>query len=99
VDILEHREHRRDALTELNASDVAPPLSLDGVHDQVEPQRVQLVRENGEFSLRPKSWLYKDDVGVQSDEQKMKRMEGRDRAGWEDFSSQVKFSRAFAGDE
>jgi hypothetical protein len=47
VDILEHREHRRDALTELDASDVAPPLSLDGVHDQAEPQRVQLVRENG----------------------------------------------------
>ena len=104
VDILEHREHRRDALTELNASDVAPPLStamdlLNGVHDQAKLERLQLVRENGEFSLRPKSWLYQDDVGIQSDEQKMERVEGRDRAGWEDFSSQVKFSRAFAGDE
>jgi site-specific DNA-cytosine methylase len=104
VDILEHREHRRDALTELKASDVTPPLSTamdlrNGVHDQAKLERVQLVSENGEFSLRPKSWLYQDDIGVQSDEQKMERVEGRDRAGWEDFSSQVKFSRAFAGDE
>lgn len=104
VDILEHREHRRDALKELNASDVAPPLSTamatsNDDHDQTKLQRVQLVRENGEFSLRPKSWLYKDDGGLQSDEQRMERVEGRDRAGWEDFSSQVKFSRAFAGDE
>jgi site-specific DNA-cytosine methylase len=100
VDILEHREHRMDAMTELNASNVAPPLStatdhLNGVHHLAKLQRVQLVREDGKFSLRPKSWLYEDD----SDEQKMERMEGRDRAGWEDFSSQVKFSRAFAGDE
>ncbi|KAM0696367.1 hypothetical protein Q7P36_003613 [Cladosporium allicinum] len=104
VDILEHREHRRDALTELNASDVTPPLSTamdlrNGVHDQAKLERVQLVSENGEFSLRPKSWLYQDDICVQSDEQKMERVEGRDRAGWEDFSSQIEFSRAFAGDE
>lgn len=72
---------------------------LNGVHDQAKLERLQLVRENGEFSLRPKSWLYQDDVGIQNDEQKMERVEGRDRAGWEDFSSQVKFSRAFAGDE
>jgi site-specific DNA-cytosine methylase len=100
VDILEHRELRRDALTERNAPDIAPPLSTamdhsDGVHDQANLQRVQLVKEDGKFSLRPKSWLYEDDVGDESDEQKMERVEGRDRAGWEDFSSQVKFSRAF----
>jgi superfamily II DNA/RNA helicase len=92
VDILEHRELRRDALTERNAPDIAPPLSTamdhsDGVHDQANLQRVQLVKEDGKFSLRPKSWLYEDDVGDESDEQKMERVEGRDRAGWEDFSS------------
>ena len=58
VDILEHREHRRDALTELNASDVAPPLStamdlLNGVHDQAKLERLQLVRENGELVSDP----------------------------------------------
>jgi superfamily II DNA or RNA helicase len=104
VDVLEHREHRRDAMTELSASDIAPPLStamdhLNGVHEQAKLQRVQLVREDGKFSLRPKSSLYEDDAGVESDEQKMERVEGRDRAGSKDFSSQVKFSRAFAGDE
>jgi RNA-binding protein YhbY len=100
VDILEHRELRRDALTEQNAPDIAPPLSsamdhMNEVHDQAKLQRVQLVNEDGKFSLRPKSWLYEDDIGDESDEQKMERVEGRDRAGWEDFSSQVKFSRAF----
>jgi superfamily II DNA or RNA helicase len=105
VDILEHRERRMDAITELDGPDIAPPLStamdhLNGAHDQAKLQRVQLVKEAGKFSLKPKSWLYEDDdAGVQSDEQKMERVEGRDRAGWEDFSSQVKFSRAFAGDE
>ena len=94
-----------DAMTELDGPDIAPPLTatmdhLNGVHDQAKLQRVQLVREDDKFSLRHKSWLYEDDdAGVQSDEQKMERVEGRDRAGWEDFSSQIKFSRAFAGDE
>ena len=101
VDILEHREHRVDALTELNAPDVAPPLSTAM---KPKPQRVQLVKENGSFSLRPRSWLYKDDNNnnnndFKSDEQETARVDGKDRAGWKDFSSQVKFSRVFAGDE
>jgi len=101
VDILEHREYRTDALTELNTPEVAP--SAMDISDGAQPKsRVQLVRENGSFSLKPKSWLHEDDSvdGVEEgDEQETARVEGKGRAGWEDFSSQVKFSRAFAGDE
>ena len=119
VDILEHREMRAEAMVEVGGAGVVAPgpsaaaTALDGVPKR---QRVQLVREKGEFSLRPKGWLYRDDDDDDddynnnndaydgdshraSDEKRTERVDGRDRAGWEDFSSQVKFSRAFAGDE
>ena len=100
VDILEHREQRATALTEPEAMDIEAPeaavaLDEDG---KVRAERVQLVREGGAFSLRPKSWLYSS--GGDGSESEVARAMGRNRvAGWEDFSSQVKFSRAFAGDD
>jgi hypothetical protein len=99
VDILEHREHRSNALVEPGAPMVGPPVAaLELDQDSSSGDRVQLVRENGRYSLRPKFWLHR--CGVDSDEQEMAKVQSWNRvAGWEDFSSQVKFSRAFAGDE
>lgn len=100
VDILEHREHRVNALVEPGAPAIEPPMAameLDQ-HDTPRGDRMQLVKESGRFSLRPRPWLYR--CGVDNDAQEMAKVTGRNRvAGWEDFSSQVKFSRAFAGDE
>jgi site-specific DNA-cytosine methylase len=100
VDILEHREHRTNALAEPGAAAIKPPIAaveLDQ-HDPPKGDRVQLVKENGSYSLRPKSWLYR--CGVDDDEGGMVTAQDWGRvAGWEDFSSQVKFSRAFAGDD
>ncbi|KAM0717999.1 hypothetical protein Q7P37_006331 [Cladosporium fusiforme] len=100
VDILQHRERRTTALTEPGAPAIKAPIAaieLDQ-NDPVKPERLQLVRENEVFSLRPKPWLYK--CGVHDDEVEMAKAKGASQvAGWEDFSSQVKFSRAFAGNE
>jgi site-specific DNA-cytosine methylase len=100
VDILEHREHRTNALVEPGTPAVEPPIAATELEQRDPPQkeRLQLVKENGSYSLRPKSWLYK--CGVDTDEDEMAKTQSWGRvAGWEDFSSQVKFSRAFAGDE
>jgi site-specific DNA-cytosine methylase/superfamily II DNA or RNA helicase len=100
VDILEHREHRSNALIEPGAPAIEPPVAAAELeqHDPPAKERLQLVKENGSYSLRPKSWLYK--CGVDTDEDEMAKTQSWGRvAGWEDFSSQVKFSRAFAGDE
>lgn len=99
VDILEHREHRSSAMVQLGEEDVQPPIAARELDQEASPkgERVQLVKEDGKFSLRPRSWLYR--CGVDKDREAMARVQGRGRvAGWEDFSSQVKFSRAFAGD-
>jgi hypothetical protein len=61
--------------------------------------RVQLVRNenDGSYSLRPRFWLTQG--GTDNTEHKT-RSQGWNRvAGWEDFSSQVKFSRAYGGDD
>jgi hypothetical protein len=100
VDILEHRENRTNALVEPGAPAINPPVAAVELeqHDPPMKEHLQLVKENGSFSLRPKSWLYK--CGVDTDEEEMAKTQSWSRvAGWEDFSSQVKFSRAFAGDE
>lgn len=99
VDILEHREHRTSAMVQLGEEDVQPPIAARELEQEASPkgERVQLVKEEDKFSLRPRSWLYR--CGVDKDREAMARVQGRGRvAGWEDFSSQVKFSRAFAGD-
>lgn len=100
VDILEHREHRTNALVQPGAPAINPPMAAVEL-EQCDPparERLQLVKENDKYSLRPKSWLYKCDVD--NDEEEMAKQQSWGRvAGWEDFSSQVKFSRAFAGDE
>jgi hypothetical protein len=99
VDILEHREHRSNALVEPGASMVGPPVAaLELDQSESKGDRVQLVKEKGSYSLRPKFWLYR--CGVDADGGEMAKVQSWNRvAGWEDFSSQVKFSRAFAGDE
>lgn len=108
VDILEHRERRTNAITEQGIRDIKPPAAARQLeqHDPPQPDRVQLVRQDGNFSLQPKHWLYKCganemDIGVDGDEvTNVQGMVGRDRvAGWEDFSSQVKFSRAFTAND
>ena len=101
VDILEHRERRIDALTERGASKtLQPQASRKPKKPEKEggkPERTQLVRENGEFSLRPQSWLLKHDSDEDGEgAEELEKMMGRSRVlGWEDFSSLVKFSRAF----
>lgn len=98
VDILEHRERRTEALVEMGALGVRQPegmkrLVVDG---EVKVERVQLVREQGRFSLRPQSWLVK----CGADEEAGERVKGRSRVlGCEDFSSLVKFSRAYGEDD
>ena len=115
VDILEHRERRTTAITESGAPKTdAPPVSVQG-HVKTEPtaERTQLVRENGKFSLRPQSWLVR--CGADSDVEefaKMQSSQGSDKVaaeqrvkmkgrvlGWEDFSSLIKFSRAYTEDD
>ncbi|CAK4032193.1 DNA repair rad8 [Lecanosticta acicola] len=105
VDILEHREKRIDALVEQGEEEIQRPQGASSLeaHDG-RPERTQLVKENGKFSLRPQSWL------VQSSELEMQscsandnengeavdKVRGKNRVlGWEDFSSLIKFSRAF----
>jgi superfamily II DNA or RNA helicase len=99
VDILEHREHRSNALVEPGAPMVEPPVAaMELDQSDSKRDRVQLVEEKGSYSLRPKFWLHR--CGVDTDEGETAKVQSWNRvAGWEDFSSQVKSSRAFAGDE
>lgn len=102
VDILEHREHRSNALVEQGAKAIEPPVAALELDQDVTPEkeRVQLVKENGRYSLRPKSWLYRCGADNDGEETETAKAQGWGRAvGWEDFSSQVKFSRAFNGGE
>lgn len=106
VDILEHRERRRDALTEQGAPAIHPPPAaeiLDMHVQQPQVERTQLVQEKGKFSLRPQSWLMRygaDGEGDDEGEETWKRVKGRRRVGgWEDFSSLVKFSRGLVEDD
>ena len=115
VDILEHRERRSTAITEYGSPKIdAPPQRVQGyVKVEPTPERTQLVREDGMFSLRPQSWLVR--CGADSDEEELNkirsspgshRIAGEQRfkmkgrvVGWEDFSSLIKFSRAYTEDD
>lgn len=104
VDILEHRERRTDALVEEGEEPIVPPqavkvLDVKSSAGEVEAERTQLVVEEGRFSLRPQSWLIRSG-SEEGQEQGAGRVKGRHRVeGWEDFSSLVKFSRAFTEDD
>ena len=94
VDILEHRERRVDALVERGAAVTRPSPLRPGVDPPAE--RTQLVRECGVFSLRPRSWLVGTDTDNGDASADGARVKGKNRvAGWDDFSSLVKFSRAY----
>lgn len=96
VDILEQRERRSDAICEISSSPVIPPKSVQALRvDGAEvKERVQLVQEDGKFSLRPRSWLVRRGRDDDSDERKVM---GKNRVmGWEDFSCLIKFSRTFS---
>ncbi|WPH00344.1 Hypothetical protein R9X50_00316900 [Acrodontium crateriforme] len=99
VDILEHRERRSTALAEEGIDDIEPPASMMEIQEP-QRERTQLVRENGKFSLRPQSWLVEASEGANMDEVQAQKVRGKYRvAGWEDFSSLVKFSRAYTEDD
>ncbi|KAK3672165.1 hypothetical protein LTR78_007918 [Recurvomyces mirabilis] len=99
VDILEHREKRTNAIAEWNAAEITPPAAAQSLNmDPTELERTQLVIENGRYSLRPQSWLVR--CGADNDSDQVSRVKGRGRVmGWEDVSSLVKFSRAYAEDD
>ncbi|KAK4574111.1 hypothetical protein LTR86_001872 [Recurvomyces mirabilis] len=99
VDILEHREKRTNAIAEWNAAEITPPAAARLLNmDAAALERTQLVIENGRYSLRPQSWLVR--CGADNDADQVSRVKGRGRVmGWEDVSSLVKFSRAYAEDD
>ncbi|KAK3724527.1 hypothetical protein LTR37_001151 [Vermiconidia calcicola] len=102
VDILEHRERRKSALVEQDAIMVDAPKrvrEMDMLNEPA-PERTQLVREDGRFSLRPQSWLMCYGDGSSADDaEAMAKLKGKSRVlGWEDFSSLVKFSKDYLDD-
>ena len=98
VDILEHRERRTEAITESAVPvNAAPPTATIPLEANGKPkrERCQLVKVDGKYSMQPHSWLCE---GQGADGQM--RVKGRSRvSGWEDFSSQLKFSRAYTEDD
>lgn len=98
VDILEHRERRTDALVQQGGPEITPPpdyLVIEGGETK-KRERTQLVRDDGVFSLRPQSWLVRCGPEDEEEDGKAARTMGKNRMpGWEDFSSLVKFSKAF----
>ncbi|KAI7336939.1 hypothetical protein KC315_g2570 [Hortaea werneckii] len=101
VDILEHRERRADALVERDCLPIERPSSstvLD-VNDEPKKERTQLVKgKDGKFSLRPQSWLVK--CGADQQAHEVDKVKGKNRVlGWEDFSSLIKFSKAYTEDD
>ncbi|KAF2722314.1 hypothetical protein K431DRAFT_284007 [Polychaeton citri CBS 116435] len=99
VDVLELRERRSSALTEQGHSAPKPPsiIKTGKGPKELPVERTQLLRDDeGVFSLRPRSWLAEriDDDGVAPNATTKNRV-----GGWEDFSSLVKFSRAFTEDD
>lgn len=95
VDILEHRERRMDALKEQSGPKISPPTSTRvslRIGEEAVGERTQLVREKDRFSSRPRSWL----VAKEDGSEQAARVSGKGRvAGWEDFSSLIKWSRAY----
>lgn len=101
VDILEQRERRSDALDERGAPRAVPSQSYLGMaSNEPKAERMQLIRdEQGKFSLQPRSWLVGGLGRASGDAEAelVERTQGRARvSGYEDFSSLIKFSRAFA---
>ncbi|KAK0920174.1 hypothetical protein LTR91_001035 [Friedmanniomyces endolithicus] len=98
IDILEHRERRSEAVTESGSlAIVAPPTAIVPLeaNGKSKRERCQLVKMGGVYSLQPHSWLCE---GKGADGQM--RIKGKSRvSGWEDFSSQLKFSRAYTEDD
>ncbi|KAK3068228.1 hypothetical protein LTR53_014363, partial [Teratosphaeriaceae sp. CCFEE 6253] len=98
VDILEHRERRIEASVEPGATTLTAPKTADVPRDasgKLKRERAQLVKVDGSFSMQPHSWL-QGGVGVDGEA----RVRGKSCvAGWEDFSSQLKFSRAYTEDD
>ncbi|TKA23611.1 hypothetical protein B0A50_07445 [Salinomyces thailandicus] len=103
VDVLEHREKRADAIGERGMPALRPPKSIqrrnalvagdDDGDEGPRKERMQLVRENGKFSLRPRSWLENGEEG-----EMRARKEGRVE-GWEKFTSLIRFSAVFTEDD
>nr|POE93396.1 putative atp-dependent helicase c17a2.12 [Quercus suber] len=105
VDILEQRERRAEALDERGSHGSLSPLGELGA-EQPKMERTQLIRtENESYSLRPRSWLVRGrgrEGGSVGEGELVERTQGRARvSGYEDFSSLIKFSKAFTeyGDE
>lgn len=98
VDILEHRMRRTEALGEEGGEKIRQPPGVDRQDGEVVAERTQLVREGAGFSLRPRSWLVRG--GVDADVSEAAKVKGRGRVlGWEDYSSLVKFSKAYTEDD
>ncbi|KAF7185894.1 DNA repair protein rad5 [Pseudocercospora fuligena] len=100
VDILEHRERREDAVTEEGSGSISAPNLATKLDMCGKPalERTQLVCEDGKYSLRPQSWLIR--YGVDNDAVEWEKVKGKNRIlGWDDFSSLIKFSRAYTEDD
>jgi SNF2 family DNA or RNA helicase len=98
VDIMEHREKRTDALTEYGAPEITRPVTskTDVEGEKAKRERTQLVKEDGWYSLRPQSWLVQGSIS----DMEAERVKGKNRVtGWENFSSLIKFSRAYTEDD
>jgi SNF2 family DNA or RNA helicase len=91
VDILEHRERRTTALSERDQS--------SDQRSQPQAERTQLIRDaEGHFTLQPRSWLINDSCNGK-ETAAAPNSKGR-VSGYEDFSSLIKFSGAYAeGDD
>jgi len=92
VDILEHRERRDNAIAEQDAPEKSAPTKQSA--EKTERERTQLVKLDGVFRLMPRSWLVggSGELGT--------GVEGRARVkGYEDFSSLVKFSKAYSEED
>ena len=97
VDILEHRERRTTALSEVGAPALESEVEQSTKEPEplVEPERPQLIQDTkGHFRLLPKSWLIKGSKGIGSGVQGRFRVEGD-----EDHSSLVRFSKAYSEDD
>lgn len=94
VDILEHRERRQTIITEMDSP-------VPNVAATAKPERTQLIKDNqtGKFLLVPKSILLSQGA-TNTTTPHGEIMEGRARVkGYQDFSSLVKFSKAYSEDD
>lgn len=92
VDILEHRERRKTILAEKDTT----PSTTDKIPENERTQLIQ--RKNGKFELVPKSILLAGDPTLAAVESDIVQGSARVR-GYVDFSSLIKFSKAFSEDD